>query len=313
MMLTAVAIIWLDHGRNLSDGSTAPLATPFSAGPQQWQVRYLPTIQYKPGAALKPRSRRITQRASPDMSPSLAQSSAWLDQDYGRDLDRQLADADPLYALSEVMRFAAASECQFLAMLESKLCHESNHRNMLDNRNFTISNLLYYRRLLDRHVTRLEQNTNSFNHHPLSMLAPDKKSRRKLTLFRQRLRLEYQELLRQASRLQQECSDSMQIAMNVASIRESQKAIKLTKLAFIFLPLTYVTSFFGMNFLELGTGKLSVWIWAVSSLPAILGSILIMQLGLRDRLFALISRRTTLANRQEQTMQQAAEQAKHEV
>ncbi|KAB5584717.1 hypothetical protein GE09DRAFT_1067956 [Coniochaeta sp. 2T2.1] len=64
----------------------------------------------------------------------------------------------------------------------------------------------------------------------------------------------------------------MTILMNAAAIDESQKAIaqaegvaKLTTLAFFFVPLSFTTSIFGMNF-ELSDGNhLSMWVWCLTA------------------------------------------------
>jgi hypothetical protein len=55
-----------------------------------------------------------------------------------------------------------------------------------------------------------------------------------------------------------------------AAVVESKKSIeladsvkKLTQLAFVFVPLNFVTSLFGMNFVEFGTGVLHIWVAAV--------------------------------------------------
>lgn len=56
-------------------------------------------------------------------------------------------------------------------------------------------------------------------------------------------------------------------------LTESRKATeqacsvtRLTLLAFLFLPLSFTTSFFGINFRELDEG-LNLWIWAATSIP----------------------------------------------
>ncbi|ODH38383.1 hypothetical protein ACO22_02382 [Paracoccidioides brasiliensis] len=57
----------------------------------------------------------------------------------------------------------------------------------------------------------------------------------------------------------------------IASLEESKRSVqqneslkRLTKLAFIFVPLTFVTSVFGMNLNLLGTGKAHVWMVVVA-------------------------------------------------
>ena len=54
------------------------------------------------------------------------------------------------------------------------------------------------------------------------------------------------------------------------AVLESRKSIeladsvkRLTQIALIFVPLNLVTSLFGMNFVELGSGKMHIWIFVV--------------------------------------------------
>ena len=82
-------------------------------------------------------------------------------------------------------------------------------------------------------------------------------------------------LLRQAETLCQLHSDSIEDIRTSAALAESRKATRqteglarLTFLAFLFLPLSFTTSFFGMNFQELGAqNNLSIWAWVVVSVP----------------------------------------------
>ena len=49
------------------------------------------------------------------------------------------------------------------------------------------------------------------------------------------------------------------------SIMQAKSVNRLTKLAFVFIPLNFASSIFGMNFKELGTGPLSIWIFGVTA------------------------------------------------
>ncbi|KAJ4177825.1 hypothetical protein NW767_015012 [Fusarium falciforme] len=82
---------------------------------------------------------------------------------------------------------------------------------------------------------------------------------------------DYRYLLRRAEALAREYQTGMTTLMNAATIDESQRAIvqaegiiKLTGLAFFFVPLTFTTSIFGMNFKEITQGsQLSIWVWGI--------------------------------------------------
>ena len=71
------------------------------------------------------------------------------------------------------------------------------------------------------------------------------------------------------------------VILAIPRTSKSQKAIlqaedvaRLTRLAFIFIPLSFTASFFGMNFSQFTNGALlSIWIWFVVSVPFLLVSL----------------------------------------
>lgn len=82
--------------------------------------------------------------------------------------------------------------------------------------------------------------------------------------------------------------------VSATSLAESQKQItlatqvtKLTILATIFLPLSYCTSIFGMNFIELD--HLSIWIWVVVTVSVGLATFAVYQWDERHRWWELWS------------------------
>ncbi|KAF2811968.1 uncharacterized protein BDZ99DRAFT_569903 [Mytilinidion resinicola] len=83
------------------------------------------------------------------------------------------------------------------------------------------------------------------------------------------LEQDFKHLLAQAEELHIRCNDAITLLLSSVSISESKKAIeqakrvgKLTFLAFIFVPLSFTTSFFGMNVKEFSKAT-SLWWWAV--------------------------------------------------
>jgi Mg2+ and Co2+ transporter CorA len=83
--------------------------------------------------------------------------------------------------------------------------------------------------------------------------------------------------------------EAISVLVSATSLAESQKQItlatqvtKLTILATIFLPLSYCTSIFGMNFVELD--QLSIWIWVVVTFAVGLSTFLVYQWDERQRL-----------------------------
>ena len=117
-------------------------------------------------------------------------------------------------------------------------------------------------------VAQLRQNLDA-----LQSFTSDASSRRWKSLLQ-----DYERILQEAQQQVSMLAQKMSFLASMASLRESQMAIeqakkgiqqnervkRLTQLAFIFIPLSFVTSLFGMNITALGTGSAKVWMVVVS-------------------------------------------------
>ena len=84
----------------------------------------------------------------------------------------------------------------------------------------------------------------------------------------EKLKSDYDEILAQARQLEQDFKDHMSTYVGIMTIKESKKSIqqaeslrRITQLAFIFVPLTFVSSIFGMNLESFGTGNIKTWLF----------------------------------------------------
>ena len=84
---------------------------------------------------------------------------------------------------------------------------------------------------------------------------------------------DYEELLEKAKELFQLYNEKLDDIKTNTSLLEARKSLaqsksigRLSLLAFFFLPLSFTTSLFGMNFREIGE-DLSIWIWVAVSVP----------------------------------------------
>lgn len=84
------------------------------------------------------------------------------------------------------------------------------------------------------------------------------------------LQVDYDEILAQARQFEEDIKDHMTTCVGIMTLKESKKSIQLadsvrriTQLAFIFVPLTFVTSIFGMNLEGFGTGNIKTWVFLV--------------------------------------------------
>lgn len=92
----------------------------------------------------------------------------------------------------------------------------------------------------------------------------------------------HQDALDQALQLEGFLMETFQLLMSSISVRDSQlsieqsqRAIRLTLLAFIYVPLSFVTGIFGMNIQEISGTGLSIWVCFVA-----LAAILMLTVGI---------------------------------
>ena len=98
----------------------------------------------------------------------------------------------------------------------------------------------------------------------------------------------YQYLLSHADTISQRCNKDSEIITNNAMIDEPCKVMpksvdvaRMTRLAFLFVLLSFTTSFFSMNFVQIVGGPKSTWNWVTTSLPVSFVSFLLVEYDLR--------------------------------
>ncbi len=95
---------------------------------------------------------------------------------------------------------------------------------------------------------------------------------------------DYESLIQRCERLSKRCESSSNLLQSAIALLEAQKSIqqttevnKLTKLAFVILPLSLISSVFGMNVAEINPGsKPSIWQYVVASVVTLLPFIYII-------------------------------------
>lgn len=217
------------------------------------------------------------------------QTASLLHLDYGRRLDPEAAAADSFYAMHEILSFVAFSEVQCLNMLQSVLKKELSQAQLAQHSNPTLSNLLYQQEILERHSQRLQHIINTIRDRAqdgwprASTISPE--SSILVDSAAEALKRDFDHLLARCQDLLQQCTRGTQVVAHNATIKESRKAIqqaaevaKLTQLAFFFIPLTFVTSVFGMNCK--GLEKSELWVWVVVSVPFSVVSFLLLKYDL---------------------------------
>lgn len=190
-------------------------------------------------------------------SNQASQSSCRLAEQYGISLNRHLMRTDALYAFSELFSISLCSENQFLNMLQSEISMVS--RSFHGQEEACVDTLSYCKGLIDEHADRLRETLSLLeneenNGWPRATEAADIESREVLMKM---IRKDCRYLLHRCSTLADRAVECATLVRNSTMLQASEKSIsqakevgRLTLLAYFFLPLSFVTSLFGMNFVE---------------------------------------------------------------
>jgi len=196
--------------------------------------------------------------------------------DFGHSLRMSLMAEDPFYALTEVFAVAAASQNQVLNMIEHKLAQRTQQSN---NDFDALPNLRYLKGVVLRQMEQTKQVCQSIQN------TEDSKWPRSTvpaaTRARNIVKQDYDHIYEHARDLDRRCQEAITVLMSSVTIHDAKEAMaqarrvaKLTLLAFVFVPLSFTTSFFGMNFKELEDQ--SIWKWAAITVPIMLTTLIVL-------------------------------------
>ncbi|KAN0095891.1 hypothetical protein V8E51_016602 [Hyaloscypha variabilis] len=279
-----LAIVWLDVGRDLTLGLSGPWTQ--SQGLSGRNREPFPIMQHHPKMTVRQTAVERAVEANNSQHPAvdyqsratIPQSTALLPFELETFLDEKSTRNNAMYALSNIFRHAAFSEAQVLSVLERQIEHELGVMQPEDMRSHTLDNLQYFSSILTRHIRHIRNAVRALKSKDDEFSIGGDPAIISVTM--DSLNLDFEDLLSRALDLYERCKDGMGVMQNRAIIVESRKAIeqservkKLTMLASFFVPLSFSTSVFGMNFREFGQGRLSVWLFAVVSIPIILVSL----------------------------------------
>jgi hypothetical protein len=281
------AVVWLDNGKDLAHSVEGPWNP--RGGTKAWETYFVPVIVHEAAAipsrpandalpvpaSLRPAASNAS-RAHDDSSGAwkAAQNACLLPFHYGSHLDKDLARKDVLYALSELLQFAALAEGQFLNLLHDRIEHELSFigdENIREYHTIMLLNLKFVKTQLASHVENLSKTLNIMQNRdaldwPRCRGSPEQSKVAALLLA------DFEYLLERAEMLVRECEQGIETLANNSVLEESRRSTnmaeelkRLTILATIFIPLSFVCSFWGMNFRETGKDNLSVWVWFVSA------------------------------------------------
>ncbi|KAJ4251081.1 hypothetical protein NW762_011732 [Fusarium torreyae] len=263
---TFTLLAWLDAGTDFP--RLDPWAV-YRSGPY-----HLPVIRHKPMVALKC---HLFANRSPDGADSNTgqiQSLSSLPHGYGRSLRSSIMAKDPFYTIIEIFDFAASSQIQFLNLIDAKLY---SYTSGPASKEFeSLGHLKYIKAILNSHLQKTKRVLDSIKNAQLSTWPKDDSNSARTSNAAHNVEQDFQHILDRTVSLNTRVSEAISVLMSSMSISESQRAIiqaqrvgKLTFLAFIFVPLSFTTSFFGMNVAQLENGNLGIWWWFVMSVPIV--------------------------------------------
>lgn len=249
----------------------------------QWAVHppdsyYLPTIRHKHMIALKCHLFKTKSTDENDGKPRQDQSASLLPDDHGRTLHPEVMARDAMYALTEVLSFSASSQMQFLNLIDVKLEQQTSLPPAQDLQ--SLPNLKYLQKILYSHIQKTQRVLDSISNAKSPRWPKDTSSlgKRRAEAAVQRLEQDFKHLLNRTETLHDRTAQAITTLMSSISIAETQRGreqttrvSKITFLAFIFVPLSFTTSFFGMNVTELSNDRLGL-IWWFAMTVCVIGA-----------------------------------------
>jgi Mg2+ and Co2+ transporter CorA len=238
---------------------------------------------YKPNVSFK--DHRAVPHADRQASVSkpvhgMHQSISLLPLSYGKLLNTNVMNEDPFYALTELFTFASTSEIGFLNIMATQI--DDTMADTPDPDPDTSvrvqASLVLYRRALEEHAHRILETLTFVKNRNVLKWPRSQTSKAYNAAIRTEQDFEY--LLDRTRLLHQRCERELIIMMNNASIAEARRGIaqgkrvfKFTVLAFIYVPLSFSCSVFGMNFVQFSKSRRGYWAWASVTGPMIVISL----------------------------------------
>ncbi|CAN9090498.1 unnamed protein product [Alternaria alternata] len=295
---TFAVFVWSDAG---ADAKDIPIPdTPDFRGPSTTsKLRDISdTIEHCPVFFEKDvlhaaRAQTVTSKS--DKPGSTLQPLAVLPSRYGETMDWPVGDH--FLKLQEIFNFQTAAACQYLDMLRKLITGWTAQIHPTGDSDPTMEFIIHFeytKTVLSRWSTHFSTLSSRLDDHlsgePGSFISLARKERRASFLP---IRSDIDYLRKEADALIDLCESGKATIMSSFSVYSSKRAQKesslvtqLTKttnrITLIFLPISLVTSVFGMNFKQFGQGPLSITLWVAVSIPLLAVCVLISEWGGRS-------------------------------
>jgi len=243
-------VVWMDSGRDLSYCRSGPWLRGF---PMTKSTRLHPIFQYRSRMALSHVTEMPTYTLpkKQNTQESYPQSVDHVHAKYGRYLKCEIMAHDAFYALNELFEFSAASVDQLLELSEGNIRMDPHHPDAT-----RLSELLLINAFVDDYRSYIKDVLEIVHSrgNPKWPRVTEPRLREKADRAAGQLENRYRRLLGRSERLSEHCNSGISILMNLEAHQQTEKAMtqtdrlgKLSVLAYIYIPLTFAASFYGMN------------------------------------------------------------------
>jgi hypothetical protein len=296
---TSIVLVWSDAG--IDTGNIPIPDTPDFQGhsPTSKPGGISKTIEHCPVFFEKDMSqaaRAHTAVGQSDDSRSTVQPLAVLPSRYGETMDWTTLREDSLLMLQELFYFQTAAACQYLDMLRKLISGWTAQLHPTGDSDPTMEFIIHFEytktvlvRWSTHFSTLLLRLDDQLSHD--AGLTHERRRHRQTSFSPIKKDIEY--LRKEAETLIDLCESGKATIMSSFSVYASKRAQKesslvtqLTKttnrITLIFLPISLVTSLFGMNFKQFGQGPLSITLWVAVSVPLLVVCIFISEWGGRS-------------------------------
>lgn len=212
---------------------------------------------------------------------------------YGETLDWSQLSEDPILILQELFNFQSAAAIQYLNMLRKTISQLTARTQPIDDGRVNMEDILHFeyaKTILVRWSAHFRGLMQVLDAGPLRNDTASPESREKRTRMLLSLKRDLEFLENEAKTITELCDSGKSTILSNFSISEARRTTEearlvteftkaTTRLTFIFLPISFVTSVFGMNFQQFGQGSLSIWLWVQVTLPLLAVCIIMVEWG----------------------------------
>lgn len=190
--------------------------------------------------------------------------------------DIEVLNQDPFYVLSRLYLSTSQSWSQVLNVMEEDIatCREARTEDSAE----ALEQLQFNAGLLERFRGYLAEDLDIIECRGSSSWHPSWRCS-KLDEIQVSLLKDYRYLISRAEQLTKRCEMSSSILVSTIGVLESQKSIAqaqqvntLTRLAFVYIPMSFIAAVFGMNVKEIDTLP-SIWVFFAVAVPFTLVSL----------------------------------------